>query len=71
MKTTFDFLPFETRFTFHGKEYAKRGLSLAEDAAGTGHVFQYETEVEADASVLSPETAVKVAIGAEVKRNRS
>ncbi len=65
MKTTFDFLPFETRFIFRGKEYVKQGLSLEHDAAGTGYVFQYEAEAEADQSVLSPETAVNVVIVAE------
>ena len=65
MKTTFDFLPFETRFVFRGNEYVKQGLSLPQDAAGTGYVFQYETEVEADPSVVSPDTAVNVAIVAE------
>jgi hypothetical protein len=67
MKTTFDFLPFETRFIFRGREYVKVALSLAEDAARTGYGFQYETEVEADPSVVSPGAAVRVAIAGEAE----
>ena len=48
MKMTFKDVPIGARFTFHGKEFTKLALSMADDEKRDGHIFQYETEVESD-----------------------
>ena len=48
MKMTFKEVPIGARFTFLGREYVKKALSVSDDDKRDGQVFGYDYEVESD-----------------------
>jgi hypothetical protein len=46
METTFAQIEIGGRFIFHGIEYTKMALGMAENSQRIGHVFQYQAIVQ-------------------------
>ncbi len=55
MQMNFHQVPIGARFTFFGRSYVKLALSMADDDKRDGHISQYETDVEADATDPDPQ----------------